>query len=189
MAEVTRVPLQPIAKGSMMKFWLGMLVGIVLAGSVAWFTSRPASVSVDTITAGEGESPTETDVVFVHYTGKLEDGTVFDQSQDANWPVPGILPDGTPLPLDRMIPGFKEALMQMQRGGSYKVEIPSELGYGATPQPGSPIPPNADLTFDIELVDFMSPDEAEQRYQSMLQALEQQQPAEGAAQADVPPAG
>ena len=49
--------------------------------------------------AGKGESPKAEDVVFVRYTGKLEDGTVFDKSQDTQLPVQGILPEGTPLPL------------------------------------------------------------------------------------------
>lgn len=180
MAEVTRAPLQSVGTGSLAKFWLGVLVGILVAGAIAWFISRPPSVSVETIAEGEGESPDPGDVVFVRYTGRLaESGEVFDQSQDAPWPVEGILPAGTPLPLEQMIPGFRDALTEMQRGGRYRVEIPSELGYGETPPPQSPIPPAADLEFEIELVDFMSPEEAEQRYQAMLQFLQQQTPAEG----------
>lgn len=189
MAEVTRVPLQPIAKGSMMKFWLGVLVGAALAGAVAWFTTRPPSVSVETVVEGEGETPGQEDVVFVRYTGKLEDGTVFDQTQEADWPVPGILPEGTPLELGRMIPGFAEGLMEMQRGGEYVIEIPSELAYGSSPPPGAPIPPDADLTFEVELVDFMSREEAEQRYNTMIQTLQQMEaPAEGEEGAPAPAA-
>jgi len=146
---------------------------------VAFITTYEPGVSVDTITAGEGDSPTEESVVFVRYTGKLEDGTVFDQSQEANWPVPGILPEGTPLPLGNMIPGFRTALLQMQRGGSYTVTIPSAEGYGSSPPPGSPIPPDADLIFDIQLIDFMTEEEAQQRYQSMIMALEASEAAAG----------
>jgi FKBP-type peptidyl-prolyl cis-trans isomerase FkpA len=47
---------------------------------VAWFLTRPDTVDVETVTAGTGESPKEDDAVFVDYVGKLEDGTVFDQS-------------------------------------------------------------------------------------------------------------
>jgi FKBP-type peptidyl-prolyl cis-trans isomerase FkpA len=52
----------------------------------------------------------------------------------------------------QVIPGFAEALTKMQKGGRYKIRIPAALGYGATPQPGSPIPPNADLEFDVHVV-------------------------------------
>jgi len=174
MTEITRVPLQPLAKGSLAKVWLGVGAAIVLAAGIAW-AAMPPGVSVDTITAGTGPSPTVDDVVFVKYTGKLEDGTVFDQSQEGGWPIPGILPDGTALPLSEMVPGFRDALIQMQKGGKYTVEIPSDLAYGATPPPGAPIPPNADITFDVELVDFMTRPEAEQRYQRMVGMMQQMQ--------------
>jgi len=174
MTEITRVPLQPLAKGSLAKVWLGVGAAIVLAAGIAW-AAMPPGVSVDTITAGTGPSPTVDDVVFVKYTGKLEDGTVFDQSQEGGWPIPGILPDGTALPLSEMVPGFRDALIQMQKGGKYNVEIPSDLAYGATPPPGAPIPPNADISFEVELVDFMTRPEAEQRYQQMVGIMQQQQ--------------
>ena len=176
MTEVTRVPLQPIAKGSLTKLWLGLAFVVLAALAIAWFSARAQGVAIETITAGEGESPTVEDVVFVHYTGKLADGTVFDQSPDSQWPVPGILPEGAPLQLEAMIPGFRDALLKMQRGGKYTIEIPSEMGYGSTPPAGSPIPPDADLVFDIELVDFMAVEEAEQRYQAMVQAMQQMGP-------------
>ena len=43
----------------------------------------------------------------------------------------------------QVIPGFAEALQKMQKGGRYQIHIPAELAYGASPPPGSPIPPNA----------------------------------------------
>ncbi len=166
MAEITRVPLQPIEKGSLLKFWLGMFVGIVLAGSIAWFSTRPVSVSVETITAGEGPSPTEDDIVFIDYTGRLSDGTVFDQSQPAA-PAPveiaHLIPEGQFMPLNGVVPGFRDGLMQMQKGGTYTIEIPAELAYGDAPPQGSPIGPGADLIFDVTLHDFMSMEEVQQR--------------------------
>ena len=178
MTEVTRVPLQPIAKGSLTKLWLGVVAAVALGAGVAW-AAMPAGVSIETVTEGSGESPGPTDVVFVKYTGKLADGTVFDQSQPAAWPVPGILPDGAPMALDQVIPGFRDAMVQMQKGGKYTVEIPSDMAYGASPPPGAPIPPNADLVFDVEMVDFMTREEAEARYNRMMQAMQQQMPAMG----------
>ena len=93
----------------------------------------------------------------------------------AQWPVPGILPEGVPMPLEGgLIEGFTQALLQMQKGGKYTVEIPAALAYGDAPPPGAPIPPNADLTFEIEMVDFMTRQEAEQRYMRMMQVAQEQ---------------
>ena len=186
MAEVTRVPLKPISRGSLVMLFVGILIGLLIAAAFAWYTA-PKGVSVDEVRAGTGDSPTASDVVFVHYTGKLADGTVFDQSQPIPLPVQGILPEGTPLPLENMVPGFREAALQMQRGGKYTVEIPAEKAYGAegriNPQTGEGVPPNADLTFEIELVDFMPMAEVERRCQMIQQMMGQPQglPGEGGA--------
>lgn len=178
MAEVTRVPLQPVSRNSLIMLFLGILIGLAIAGAVAWFVA-PKGVSVEEVVAGTGENPEPTDVVFVRYTGKLDDGTVFDQSQDTPWPIPGIMPEGAPLPLEGMVPGFREAAVQMQRGGKYEVWIPAAKAYGETgrqnPQTGEGVPPNADLTFEIELVDFMPMAEAESRFQRLQMAMMQQQ--------------
>ncbi len=178
MAEVTRVPVKPISRGSLVMLFVCILLGLAMAAAFAWFTA-PKGVSIDEIRAGTGDSPTAADVVFVHYTGKLEDGTVFDQSQPIALPVQGILPEGTPLPLENMVSGFREAALQMQRGGKYNVEIPAEKAYGAegriNPQTGEGVPPNADLTFEIELVDFMPMAEVERRFQMLQQLMAQQQ--------------
>ena len=180
MAEVTRVPVKPVARGSLVMLFLGILIGLAIAGAFAWYTA-PKGVSVDEIRAGTGDNPKATDVVFVNYTGKLADGTVFDQSQPIPLPVQGILPEGTPLPLENMVPGFREAALQMQRGGKYVVEIPADKAYGAegriNPQTGEGVPPNADLTFEIELVDFMPMAEVERRWLQLQQMMQQQVPA------------
>jgi FKBP-type peptidyl-prolyl cis-trans isomerase FkpA len=184
MAEVTRVPLQPLKKGSLARLWLG-IVAVVLAGAaLAWFTV-PKGVTVVTITAGMGENPTAEDVAFVHYTGKLADGTVFDQSQDFPVPVPGIFPEGTPMPLGEVIPGFREGIIQMQKGGKYTLYIPSDKAYGEAgsidPQTGEQkIPPNTDLEFEIELVDFMTRADLDRRIQMVQQVMQAQQEREGA---------
>ncbi len=186
MAEVTRVPLQPIASGSLSRLWIGLAVLAVLAALAAWLTPRPVVVIVDEITAGSGPSPTQEDVAFVTYVGKLDDGTVFDESPEPGWPVPGILPDATPMTLDGVIPGFADALVKMQKGGTYNVRIPAELAYGDNPQPGSKIPPGADLNFEMTLVDFMSREEADTRYTAMLQAMGEMGPPMGAPEVPVP---
>jgi len=188
MAEVTRVPLKPVSKGSILMLLLGIVIGALLAGATAWWIARPASVEVEELRAGTGDNPQESDVVFIHYVGKLEDGTVFDQSQDIPLPIEGILPEGTPMQLEGVVPGFREAVLQMRKGGKYRVVIPSEKAYGTTPPPGAPIPPNADLVFEVELVDFMPLPEAERRFETLQMMMQQQQGGEGAQPAPAQPA-
>lgn len=179
MSDPTRVPLKPINRNSLVMLVLGIVIGLAIAGAFAWFTA-PKGVKVHEVTAGTGAHPKPDDVVFVRYTGKLENGTVFDKSQDLQLPVPGILPAGYPLPLANMLPGFKEAVVKMQKGGKYEITIPAAKAYGASPPPGSPIPPNANLKFDIELIDFMSSAEADRRVQIIQKMMQQRAPQPGA---------
>lgn len=92
---------------------------------------------------GSGLSPKATDVVTVHYTGKLTDGTVFDSSVSRGEPAS--------FPLNRVIPGWTEGLQLMKIGGKAIFYIPSALGYGPAGAPPV-IPPNADLIFEVELL-------------------------------------
>lgn len=178
MTEITRVPIQPIARGSLAKLWLGLIAAALLGAGIAW-AAVPAGVEIDTLADGSGPSPTASDVVFVKYVGKLADGTEFDRSRALPFPTNGLIPDGMPMQLSGVVPGFAEGIQKMQKGGKYRLRIPSKLAYGATPPPGAPIPPNADLVFEVELVDFMSEQEAQQRFQMLQQILQQQQGATG----------
>lgn len=183
MTEITRVPIQPIARGSLTKLWLGVAAAVALGAGLAW-AAMPKGVDVEVVAEGSGPSPSRADVIFVRYTGKLADGTVFDQSQDVELPIPGILPAGSPLPLSRMIPGFAEGAVQMKKGGKYTLFIPGDKAYGPEGQKDQQgnqvIPPDADLTFDVELVDFMSETEFQRRIQSLQQAMQMQQGGMGA---------
>jgi FKBP-type peptidyl-prolyl cis-trans isomerase FkpA len=161
MTEITRVALQPIAKGAVTKIWLGVAAIVLAAGGVA-YAALPPHPTVKTLSAGTGESPTMEDVVLINYKGMLLNGDVFDENKNF------------PNPVAQFVPGFTKALLKMQRGGKYEVEIPAALAYGATPPPGSKIPANADLKFDVELVDFKSLAEIQQQ-QRMLQQLQQMQ--------------
>ena len=191
MVEPTRVPLQPIQKGSLGKIWAGVVLVILAAAALAWWTV-PHGVEVKELVAGTGPSPTKDDVVFVDYIGKLPDGKVFDQSQPLNLPVQGIIPEGTPMPVSGVIPGFTEGLLKMHKGGKYELHIPADKAYGAAPPPGSPIPANSDLTFEVTLHDFMPEAEARQRIQLLQQMMQAQQGkgapgAPGAAPESTPP--
>ena len=180
MTEIHRVPLQPIAKGSLTKLWLGVIAALLVAAGVAW-AAAPKGVEVDTIVEGSGPNPSASDVVFVKYVGKLADGNEFDRSKELPFPTGGLLPEGMPMQVSGVVPGFAEGLQQMQKGGKYRLTIPSDKAYGATPPPGAPIPPNADLVFDVELVDFMSEADAQRRFEVLQQMLQQQQQKQGGA--------
>lgn len=92
---------------------------------------------------GTGAVPKATDTVEINYKGSLIDGSVFD-STDQNGPMTN--------PVAGFIDGWKEALTLMKVGDKFEVVIPSELGYGVDGTPGGPIPPNAVLVFEIELL-------------------------------------
>ncbi|QDK33320.1 FKBP-type peptidyl-prolyl cis-trans isomerase [Sphingomonas sp. IC081] len=173
MTEITRVPLQPVAKGAVAKIWIGV-AALALAGAGVAYATLPPAVHVSTIKAGSGDSPTLDDVVLINYKGTLPGGKVFDQQK------------GVPMALAEVVPGFGKALVKMQRGGKYDVEIPAALGYGA--KGAGPIPPNTDLQFEIELIDFKSRAEIE-RQQRILQQLQQMQMQQGGAAAGGMPGG
>ncbi|MEQ8558542.1 MAG: FKBP-type peptidyl-prolyl cis-trans isomerase [Henriciella sp.] len=96
---------------------------------------------------GTGNSPTPSDTVVVFYEGRMaETGEVFDSAFQRGQPLM-IQPA-------QVIPGWKEALSMMKPGDRWLVHIPSELGYGERGHPAG-IPPNADLNFEVELVDVL----------------------------------
>ncbi len=106
--------------------------------------STPSGLQYIDIVEGDGESPKTGQQVKVHYTGTLEDGTKFDSSVDSGRPFE------FPIGVGRVIKGWDEGVMTMKVGGKRKLVIPAELGYGA--RGIGPIPPNATLIFDVELL-------------------------------------
>jgi len=99
------------------------------------------------IEVGSGESPQAGQTLVVHYTGWLADGTKFDSSVDRGQPFSFTLGAG------RVIKGWDEGVATMKVGGKRRLIIPPELGYGESGSPPS-IPPNAELTFDVELIEI-----------------------------------
>lgn len=102
-----------------------------------------SGLQYEIVKKAEGAQPKATDVVTVHYEGKLIDGTVFDSSIQRGSPID--------LPVSGVIPGWVEGLQLMHVGEKYKLYIPSELAYGAQ-SPSPAIPANAVLVFDLELL-------------------------------------
>jgi FKBP-type peptidyl-prolyl cis-trans isomerase FkpA len=106
----------------------------------------PGSLVVDEVKVGEGATATKGKIVSVHYSGHLTDGTKFDSSYDRGQPIDFHLGAG------EVIKGWDQGIEGMKVGGKRKLTIPPELAYGARGTPGGPIPPNATLVFDVELV-------------------------------------
>ncbi|HEY0625670.1 MAG TPA: FKBP-type peptidyl-prolyl cis-trans isomerase [Allosphingosinicella sp.] len=177
--SVTAVPIRPIKKGSLLKFWFALALLALVAVGIAWagtagqhWTTTPSGLQYRVIEEGEGAKPAPTDIALIDYTGRLEDGTVFD-STDGKQP--------TPLPVNGSIPGFAEGLQLMSKGATYRLRIPPELAYGPEGA-GGVIPPNATLEFDVTLRDFRTLSAQEiQQMQMMQQMQEQMRQRDGAA--------
>ena len=117
-----------------------------------WPTNAPVQTTANglqyqDVTVGTGASPRIGSPVVVQYTGYLTNGTMFDSSYDRNQPFTFTLGVG------QVIKGWDEGVATMKVGGKRKLIVPPDLGYGAAGTPGGPIPPNATLVFDVELLD------------------------------------
>ena len=104
-----------------------------------------SGLQYEVITLGTGEKPAATDMVKVHYTGKLLDGTTFDSSVDHGEPAQ--------FGVNQVIQGWQEGIQLMPVGSKFKFYIPFELGYGE--QGTGPIPPYSTLTFEVELLEIV----------------------------------
>ncbi|MBC8047258.1 MAG: FKBP-type peptidyl-prolyl cis-trans isomerase [Fimbriimonadaceae bacterium] len=101
-----------------------------------------SGLQYEVITEGTGATPVITDKVQVFYTGTLLDGSPIESN--VGKPLPA------PYPVKDYMKGWTEALLLMKEGSKWKLYIPSELGYGQ--MGGGPIPPNAAVIFEVELV-------------------------------------
>jgi len=140
-----------------------LLLGMVLASLVA--TTQPARAqTVSTLSAptgaanvttssgliytslkeGSGASPQAADMVRVHYRGTFPDGREFDSSYSRGQPAQ--------FPLNRVIRCWTEGVQMMTVGGKARLVCPPAIAYGERGTPGGPIPPNATLYFEVELL-------------------------------------
>ena len=109
----------------------------------------PSGLQYMVLRQGAGPRPMPTDHVRVNYRGTLLDGSVFDSSYERGAPAE--------FALDEVIRGWTEGVGLMPVGSKYRFWIPASLGYGAKGTPGGPIPPNATLSFDVELMAILPP--------------------------------
>ncbi|MCX5538983.1 FKBP-type peptidyl-prolyl cis-trans isomerase [Paraburkholderia sp. CNPSo 3076] len=125
------------------------LIALVAAATVATtafaantIDKLPSGVVIEHIKQGTGPQPSATDVVRVNYRGTLANGTEFDSSDKHGGPAT--------FPLNRVIPCWTQGVQKMKVGGKAKLTCPAATAYGD--RAVGPIPPNSDLTFEIELI-------------------------------------
>jgi FKBP-type peptidyl-prolyl cis-trans isomerase FklB len=112
-------------------------------GKRAGITTTASGLQYEVLRAGTGSMPKATDTVTTHYHGTLVDGTVFDSSVDRGQPID--------FPVNRVIPGWTEALQLMKTGAKYRLYLPYNIAYGEQGAGGS-IGPFETLIFDVELI-------------------------------------
>lgn len=108
-------------------------------------TVTESGLQYEVLEAGDGPVAGPGDEVLLHYRGTLTDGTEFDSSYGGE-PIP--------FPVGQVIPGFSEALQLIPMGSTWKIWIPSELGYGEAGR-GDAIGPNETLIFEIEAIEIV----------------------------------
>jgi peptidylprolyl isomerase len=108
--------------------------------------TTPSGLQYVDLKVGTGASPKPGQTTVVHYTGWLVDGKKFDSSKDRGQPFTFAVGRG------QVIKGWDEGVATMKVGGTRKLVIPPDLAYGARGA-GGVIPPNATLTFEVELLE------------------------------------
>ena len=103
----------------------------------------PSGVKIVHTTVGTGPTPKATDAVKVHYRGTLANGTEFDSSYKRNAPAT--------FPLNRVIPCWTQGMQTIKVGGKATLTCPPATAYGERGA-GAAVPPNATLTFEVELI-------------------------------------
>jgi len=114
------------------------------AASEAGAVTTGSGLVYRSLKEGTGPAPTAADTVKVHYRGTLADGTEFDSSIKRGQPAE--------FPLGRVIKCWTEGVQRMKVGGKARLTCPAAIAYGERGTPGGPIPPNATLSFEVELL-------------------------------------
>jgi hypothetical protein len=149
--SVTTVPIRPLARGSVLKLWLALIVLCVAGAALAWVGTRPlqivttaTGVRFQTLRSGSGSTITPADLVAMRYRLTKLDGTQIENSDDMGQPFVASS--------DRVFPGFGEAMAMMQQGGRYRIWLPpGQHAQGPLP-PGTPFGAADTLVFDVTVL-------------------------------------
>lgn len=187
MSAVTAVPIRPIARGSLLKLWIGLALLLAAGAGLAWLGTAPvqrtataSGLQYQVIREGEGAAITSEDMVLIHFVGRRENGEIFANTRG-----------GRPMETatDNFIPGFGEGLKLMRKGAVYRFWIPPILGYQGQVPPTAPFGPEETLVFEIQVVEVGPGMAAIQRQQQMQQLQQQMQSQSGATPAGPNPHG
>ena len=118
-----------------------------------------SGLQYEVLKAGQGAAPKSGDTVTVNYRGTLLNGTEFDSSYKRGQPAT--------FPVDRVIPGWQEALKLMKPGAKWRLFVPPQLAYDLNPPMGAPIPPGSMLIFDVDLLGIQQPQHTPQQMPQM----------------------
>lgn len=135
-----------------MKILMTSTAAILVAFSLQTSAAEPkeaktaSGLVITMLKEGSGARPKSSDTVKVHYRGVLADGKEFDSSYGRGQPAT--------FPLSRVIPCWTEGVQLMKTGGKAKLVCPPQIAYGSQGSPGA-IPPNATLTFEVELLEIV----------------------------------
>lgn len=125
------------------KIALSTLIALSTTAYAGAPEKTPSGLVYESLKDGTGLAATPADSVQVHYRGTLANGTEFDSSYKRGQPAT--------FPLNRVIPCWTEGVAKMREGGKAKLTCPPEIAYGSRGA-GSAVPPNATLTFEVELL-------------------------------------
>jgi len=140
---------RPARTGRPVALWLAFLLSIAAPTGLAWFGAgalRPevtaSGLQFRTLKAGTGDPIHSEDAAMLDYAGQLDDGTVFDTSENHG--------GAQPFTMGAVFPGFAEAMARMQEGGRYRFKMPPRLAFGDRPPPQG-FPAGSNLTFEVQV--------------------------------------
>jgi hypothetical protein len=149
--SVTAVPLRPLARGSVLKLWLALIVLVAAGAAIAWVGTAPlqivttkTGVRFQTIRSGSGPTIMPADLVAMRYRLTKLDGTQIENSDDMGQPFVASA--------DRVFPGFGEAMAMMQQGGRYRIWLPPGQHAPDPIPPGTPFSREDTLVFDVTVL-------------------------------------
>lgn len=149
--SVTAVPIRPLARGAVLKLWLGLAALALAAAALAWWgtagmqvTTTDSGLRYRVIEEGEGPTVTPADLVALRYELRTQDGELIQDSDQAGQPFV----TGT----EGLFPGFSEGLQLMRAGGRYKLWIPPGLHVQEQLPPEAPFTAEDTLVFEVEVL-------------------------------------